>query len=355
MSNEINDYRNYKTQQTIRKKTNIPDKRNLEFCITERLGDLSFFRHLSYYVPKNEIMLFLYRNISFELISYLDNSNQSFDHFCNNFEQTPCLLENYLLYLYNNYTNHLETSYSTYFNQLMQLRASNYYKYIFDMLNWTVYKNDNFDEIDNENNENFLLSLYYPGILKTDPPRFPIRFCKSLKNLSNARNGSKNYFIKNSELEMNIEFKGLPANIYICYSKFYVDVISANKKLEIIERYDTIDEFKNGCKNDFNCKEVYNTSNYGLYSLDQHETFLCNYEFLQSFYKAFNCSTIITKESSIDECPFVYLPLIQYIFANVHKNFNKCQFKLPTVESKLRIKNSDSKWQNRQQTIDKIA
>ena len=172
MSNEINDYRNYKTQQTIRKKTNIPDKRNLEFCITERLGDLSFFRHLSYYVPKNEIMLFLYRNISFELISYLDNSNQSFDHFCTNFEQTPCLLENYLLYLYNNYTKHLETRYSTYFNQLMKLRASNYYKYIFDMLNWTVYKNDNFDEIDNENNENFLLSLYYPGILKTDPPRF---------------------------------------------------------------------------------------------------------------------------------------------------------------------------------------
>ena len=145
-----------------------------------------------------------------------------------------------------------------------------------------------------------------------------------------------------------------------------MDVISANKKLEIIERYDTIDEFKNGCKNDFNCKVVYNTSNYGLYSLDQHETFLCNYEFLQSFYKAFSCSTIITKESSIDECPFVYLPLIQYILQmytkiliNVNLNYQLLRvnsgLKIPIlsgrIDNKLSIKLHNMNYYESERTI----
>ena len=59
----------------------------------------------------------------------------------------------------------------------------------------------------------------------------------------------------------------------------------------------------------------------------QYQLFLCNYEFMKSFYKIFNCTPFLTNDDTIiPECAFIYIPLIKDIFEKL-KNFTfKCNF-----------------------------
>ena len=249
--------------------------------------------------------------------------------------------------LFKNYTSHinfLKKGYEEDWKNIMETKYSNEMEKFLnlDLFNISLSKGYH------QTNRNFTQFIHQTGFIY-DEAFMVFQVCSSV-NLSILLKGiKKNPFTNLESNTIEVDF-----GRFYPRSQIYIEnVLLKPKDLKLGSLLGGLYmNIKSFIKN-FNYKYFCEDKNKCIYdkkmlnNFTDFELFYCNNQLKDIVYKTFNCTPFISNNSSLPECSFLMIPLLNFIFSNFKQTLFKCE----RVEEKTPIQFDETslgeKWSNR--------